>query len=363
MEPRRFFIDVQNRQFVASPDSTLPALNNVFFSEDVEAIRLYFLRPTGLFSQPYEYLDYSTATVKLAVGTTFPAALQTSWTALSTTVTPTVSQIVAGGSGANEVQRLTFSQPPATGSFALQLAARAVTVSAVAANTFTAADHGLLDGQQVTLSGFTTPTGFANSTSYFVIARTKDTFRIAATAGGTALTVSVASGGGTATLAAITTGAIDYNATVQSVQDALAATGLNVGGSSQIIVTGSVAAGLTFTFANTQANINFDALTVIGSTLAAAPGLEANVSFNTAEIAALILSADTSNLNLEVEVSSGAIRQTYRQTCGLADGIITSTSPSPLPLNVANSFDLADANGNTWTISIDANGALTAAKI
>lgn len=362
MEPRRFFLDISRRQFVSSPDSTLPAGGDTFFEEDVESIALYFLKPTGSFSQPYDYVDYSSNTVKFAIGLVAPAAAQNSWTALSTTVTPTVTEVVAGGSGSNEVQRITFSQPPALGSFALQLPQRAVTVSAVAANAFAAADHGLLDGQQVALSGFTTPTGFANATNYFVTARTKDTFRIAATAGGTALTVSVASGGGTATLGAITTGVIAYNDTAQAVQSAIAATGLNVSGAEQIIVTGSIANGLTFTFANSQANIAFGAISLVGSTLAAAPGLTANVSFNTSEVAALILAGNTTGLNMEVEVSSGAVRQTYRTTCNISPHIITSTSPSPLPLNVATSFDLSDGAGGVWTISIDPTGTLSAAK-
>ena len=362
MESRRFFLDTQSRQFIASPDSSLPASGDTFFQEDVESIALYFLKPTGSFASPYEYVDYSSKTVKFAVGSVAPAASQNTWSALSTTVTPSVSEIVAGGGGSNEVQRLTFSQPPATGSFALQLPSRAVTVASVASNAFNATDHGLLDGQQVALSGFTTPTGFANSTNYFVTARTKDTFRIAATSGGTALAVSVASGGGTATLGAITTGALSYNATAQTVQDALAATGLNISGAAQIIVTGSASAGFTFTFANALANISFAALTIVGSTLAAAPGLTANVSFNTAEVAALILSGNTAGLNMEVEVSSGAVRQTYRTTAALSADIITSTSPSPLPLNVATSFDLSDGAGGVWTISIDPTGTLTAAK-
>ncbi len=362
MEPRRFFLDTQRRQFVASPDSSLPASGDTFFQEDVESIALYFLKPTGSFTAPYDYVDYSANTVKFAIGSVAPAASQNSWTPITTTVTPTVSEVVAGGSGANEVQRVTFSQSPISGSFALQLPQRAVTVSAVATNTFTATDHGLLDGQQVTLSGFTTPTGFANSTNYFITARTKDTFRIANTAGGAALTVSVASGGGTATLGAITTGALSHNATALDVQNALVQAGLAVNAAAQIIVTGSIATGFTFTFANTQANIAFGALSVVGSTLAAAPGLTANVSFNTSEVAALILAGNTSNLNMEVEVSSGAVRQTYRTTASLSPHIITSTSPSPLPLNVATSFDLSDGAGGIWTITIDPSGTLTTAK-
>jgi hypothetical protein len=363
VEPRNFFLDVQNRTFVASPDSTLPVAAPAFFAEDVETIVLRFLKPTGNFTAPYEFVDYSANSVKLAIGKEAPAVLQASWTSNATTITPNVTSVVSGGSGANEVQRITFSQRPVQGSWAIQFPARSVTVSAIAANVFTAVDHALFDGQQVTLSGFTTPTGFANDASYFVTARTKDTFRIAATAGGTPLTVSVASGGGTASLGAITTGQLSYNATPSDVQAAIVASGLAIGAAPQIIVTGTAAQDYTLTFANGAANRDYANVSIVGSTLAVAPSLSANVTFNTAELRALLLAGQGNALILEVEVFNGVVRQTYRQAATVASDIITSTSPSPLPLNVANSFDLADANGNTWTISIDANGALTAAKI
>jgi hypothetical protein len=79
MEPRRFYLDTAKRAFVASPDATIPAPSNVFFREDVESIELYFLKPTNNAAQPYSYRDYSANTVKLAVGVTAPAALQTTW--------------------------------------------------------------------------------------------------------------------------------------------------------------------------------------------------------------------------------------------------------------------------------------------
>ena len=68
MEPRRFYLDTATRSFVASPDTTVPAPTNLFFREDVEAVELYFLKPTGNLAAPYEYRDYSANTVKLAIG-------------------------------------------------------------------------------------------------------------------------------------------------------------------------------------------------------------------------------------------------------------------------------------------------------
>ena len=359
VEARRFYLDTQARSFVAAPSNTLAASLPLFFEEDVESIELYFLKPTGNFSSPYDYLDYSSNTVKFAVGTTTPAALQASWSALPTTCTASVTTLVAGGGGSNEVQKITFSTLPATGSFSLTLPARAVTVSAVSAGVFTAVNHGLLDGQSATLSAFTISGGtFANQT-YYIAQRTPDTFSIAVTAGGTAIAAAVTSGGGTATLAAATTGQIASNATSATVQDAFSSAGITVSGAPQINVSGNFGSGFILTFANTQSNINFDSV-VVSSTLAAAPGLSANVNFNTAEVAALI-AAGTTSAQLEIEVAGGGLRQTYQTQVSLAGDIISSASPAPVPVG-SSSFALLDSGSNQWIISIDLDGTLSATK-
>ena len=359
MQARKFYLDTQSRVFVASPDTNLAAANQTFFDEDVESIELYFLQPSRLADQPYDYLDYSSNTVKFAVGTTTPAALQASWSALPTTCTASVTTLTNGGGGSNEVQKITFSTLPATGSFSLTLPARAVTVSAVSAGVFTAVSHGLLDGQSATLSAFTiSGSTFANQ-AYYITQRTPDTFRIAATAGGTAIAAAVTSGGGTATLAVITTGQIANNATAETVQDAFLSAGITVGGAPQINASGNFGSGFILTFANTQANINFDPA-VVSSTLAAAPGLSANVNFSTAEVAALI-AAGTTSARLEIEVAGGGLRQTYQTQISLASDIISSASPAPVPVG-STSFALLAPDSSQWVVSIDNDGSLTATK-
>jgi hypothetical protein len=362
VEPRKFYLDTQRRAFIDSPDSTLASGAPLFFQEDVEQVNLYFLKPTGSVDRPYDYIDYSANTVKLAVGLTAPAALQTSWTATTTAITASITTLTNGGSGANEVQKITFAgDPPSQGGFSLTLPARNVTVSSVSAGVFTAVNHGLLNGQSATLSAFTiSGSSFANS-SYIVVQRTKDTFRISSTDGGTAINAQVTSGGGTATLPAITTPQIPFNGTAVDVQNALIGAGINVSGVGQIIVSGSYAQGFTFTFANTQASINFDPMTV-SSTLAAPVGLHANVSFNTNEVAALIAAGTTTNLKFEVEVAGNGRRQTYQTTCSVGDDIITSNNAIPLPANTGNSINLSDGAGGVWTVTVDANGILTTAK-
>jgi hypothetical protein len=357
MEARRFYLDTTSRSFVQAPDLSAPAIANTFFREDVENVELYFLKQTGDIQNPFAYVDYSANTVKFAVGTTTPAALQTSWTSLSTAITASITTLTNGGGGANEVQRISFSgRAPASGNFSITLPSRAVTVSSVSAGVFTAANHGLLNGQSVTLSSFTiSGSTFANST-YFVVDRTKDTFGIASTAAGTAISAAVTSGGGTATLDAITTPSIS-TATASAIQQAFIDAGISVGGSAQIIVTGSFSAGFILSFANTQANINFAAVAV-SSTLAAAPGLSANVSFNTNQIASIISAGQANNCRLEIEASGSEARQTYQQSASVSTA---STSPAPVPVD-ATGFNMIAANGDVYQITIDNNGILTATK-
>jgi hypothetical protein len=363
MQPRRFFLNTATRSFVASPTVGVPATDAAFFDEDVEAVELYFLEPGDSPFAPARFLDYSANTVKLAIGITAPAALQTSWSAASTTITAAITNLTNGGGGANEVQRLTFSgNPPAEGAIFFTLPARTVTVSSVSAGVFTAASHGLLNGQTVALSSFTISGGtFANST-YFVTQRTPNTFRIADAPDGDPIAAAVTSGGGTATLPAISTPLIEPPITAAAIQDAFVSAGVVLDGQPQILASGSYGSGIVLTFTNSQGNINFDNL-VVSSTLAAAPALAANLSFNTSEVAALIAAGTTSNLRMEVEVSDGTLRQTYATSASIADDIITSTSPIPAPVgDTVSSLNFDDGSGGTWTVTVDPNGVLTATK-
>jgi hypothetical protein len=364
MQARKFYLDTQSRKFVLSPDSTLEAAEPAFFDEDVEAVELYFLNPTGNDDRPYDYADYSANTVKFAIGTTTPAALQTVWTPLPTSVTTSVTSLVTGGSGTNEQQRITLAPEPVSGGFALQLPARNVTVSSVSANIFTAANHGLYAGQSVSLTAFSlTASAVANGSSYFVIRNSKDTFSLAATASSTtALTAAVTTGGGTVELPAITTGQLAYDATPDDVQSALVAAGLSVNGAPQILVTGTAGREYVLTYANGSANRDYANVSVVGSTLRGPDGLAANVNLATTEMAALV-SAGTAAAKMEVEVSGSGRRQTYQRAVNLSPDIISSTSPSPLPVGTANSFNLSDGSGGVWTVTIDPNGILTASKV
>jgi hypothetical protein len=362
MQARKFYLDTQSRTLVSSADSTLAAADPIFFEEDVEAIELFFLEPTADGNPPYRYLDYSSNTVKFAVGTTTPAALQLTWLAITSAVTATITSLVTGGSGSNEQQRITLSPKPVSGGFALQLPSRNVTVSSVSANVFTAADHGLYSGQSVSLSAFSfTASSVANGSSYFVIRNSKDAFSLANVGSATTgLTATVTSGGGTVTLPAATTGQLAYNASASEVQSALVAAGLTVDSAPQILVTGTAGQEYILTYANGSANRDYDNAIIVGSTLLGPYGLTADVSFATAELAALVAASITA-VKMEIEASASGRRQTYQKGVTLGADIIASVTTAPASINSA-SFTLLAPDSSLWTVSIDNDGILTATK-
>jgi hypothetical protein len=362
MQARKFYLDTQSRSLVSSAESTLAAAEPIFFDEDVESIELFFLEPTGDGNAPYRYLDYSSNTVKFAVGTTTPAALQLTWLAITSAVTATITSLVTGGSGSNEQQRITLSPKPVSGGFALQLPSRNVTVSSVSANIFTAADHGLYSGQNVSLTAFSfTASSVANGSSYFVIRNSKDAFSLASVASSTTgLTAAVTSGGGTVTLPAAATGQLAYNASAGEVQSALVAAGLTVDNAAQILVTGTAGQEYILTYANGSANRDYDNATIVGSTLIGPYGLTADVSFATAEVAALV-AAGTTAVKMEIEVSASGRRQTYQKGVTLSADVIASVTTAPTSIN-SSSFTILAPDSSVWTVTIDNDGILTATK-
>ena len=355
MQARKLYLDTVNRAFADAPNSATALPSPTWFAEDVEAIELYF------YSGP-NYLDYSANTVKLAVGLTAPAALQTSWTAISTAVTATITSSQTGGSGADAIQRISFNKTPIAGTFAIRLPSRNVTVSTVSAGTFTcSAAHGLVNGQNVTLTGFTSITGFTNGASVFVRDRTPATFAIANTLNGTAITSAAAAAGGTATVPTLTTAQMSWEATASTVQGNLAA----VVGATAILVSGNFNDGFVATYGGDLGGVAFSNFSVVNNTLLAAPGLQANLSFNTNEVAALIAAGTTTGLRMEIEVSNGTLRQTYATTASIADDIITTSSPAPLPPGGApyTTLTLNDGAGGNWALSVDSSGVVTTTKI
>lgn len=358
LQARKLFLDVQGREFVTSPDSSLPSIEPIYFNEDVEVIEIYALSPTQNPVAPYSYADISGASVKFAVGAVSPAALQTSWTAVNTAVTASVTTVVTGGVNISHQQKITLTGAvPVEGGFAIEFPQRSVSVTAVSAGTFTASRHGFCDGQIIALSGFTVSGGSFSNTSYYVVGSGDDTFQIANSFAGTAINAQVTSGGGTATIGPVVTGQIAYNAEPSTVQTALLNAGFNVAGICPISVTGIARSYYVLTYGSRMSGRAYSEINIVGNTLAGAIGLTANVSFNTVEVAALI-AAGTTNVTMEIEISEGAVRQTFRRNAILSDDLITSTSPLPAPTGFSTSFTLQSPNGNLWTISMSNDGNL-----
>lgn len=355
LQPRRFFLDVQNRTFISSPTSSLPSSAPSVFEEDVESVEIYAIRPSLNPREPFAYVDLSGSTVKFAVGSTTPAALQTAWTALSTTVTITNTQVQDGGVFGgliDEEQKLTWSgATPVAGSYALSFVYRDVDYTTTNASAiYQAANHGLYDGQTVTIGG----------TDYTVVNSGQNSFSLA-NVGSTTPLNATSTGSGTLSVPTITTPAIAYNATVDDIQAAIVAAGFVLNGIPQVLVSGENGKELNLRFTGRSGRRSYSSVLIVNSSLVGAPGVTANVNYNTQEIAALI-AAGTTNVTMEVEISEGAVRQTFRQPATLSSDLISSTSPSPLPAVTAASFDLQSANGTIYTISVTNSGELMIAS-
>jgi len=353
MTPRPFFLDVDARTFVSSPDTTAPQAEAVLFREDVENVRLHFMR---LNEGAYQFLDYSTNTVSVAVGDSAPAALLTSLSAISTSIAVTSAISITGGSGANAVQTVTFTEKPQQGGFALQFPARSVTVSSVSAGFFTAASHGLYNGQSVTLTGFATPSQFANGAQYIVRNRTQDFFQVSNSSTGDVLNAA-ADSGGTAEIGALTTGIIPAGSTAPQIEATIQAAGFDIDGGAQIIVSGALPE-ITLTFTGGSGNIAQPLVTVTANTAELYPGLEGLLDLDTLEIASLV-AAGVRDVKFEVEVSDGTTRQTYQAPARLLADIIGAGGA---PTGLGGNFVLASPDNSVWLISIGDDGALTATK-
>lgn len=362
MEPRRLFLNTVDRTIGEGAPAAVGTAGTVFFNEDVETIELYFYKYKSATSSEIEYANYGANTVKLAVGVTAPAALQTSWSTASTSVATTISVVQAGSSSASEVQQVSFSPAPQVGSFALNFPSRNITVSSITASTcFTSIPHGLLDGQSVTLTGFTAPTGFSNGSALFVRDRTTNSFRLATTPLGSAASIS-SSSGGTAVLSAIQTGLIAATATEAQVQQSIVGAGLVVAGQPQVVVEGA-ANSFKLRYGGFLGLMDMPNVTVLENTLGATPRLSANVSLDTQNMETILAAGLGDSCKLEVEVAAGGLRQTWQAPVVVSSDIISSSSPAPLPtITPASSFNVTSPDASVWNITVDNSGILTATK-
>ncbi len=355
LQPRRIFLDVQNRTFVGSPISTLPATSPTWIKEDVEAVEIYAMRPVNDPLNPYAFVDLSSSTVKFGIGAVSPAALQTAWSAMSSVVTTTSAEVQEGGAfggTVDEEQSITWSgATPVQGTYALMFPYRDVSFNTtLASSIYQASNHGLYDGNIITISG----------QDYTVINAGQNSFSIANVGTTTAITAG-STASGTLNVPTIVTSPISYNATVSQIQQDIVNAGFVLNAIPQVLVAGENGKQLSLRFTGRSGRRSYPNVLVINSSLKGAPGMTANVSYNTSEIAALI-TAGTTNVTMEVEISEGAVRQTFQQGATLSTDLITSTSPSPLPAVTATSFGLQSPDGSIFTLSVTNTGELLIAE-
>lgn len=154
-------------------------------------------------------------------------ALALTWTAGSGYTPGTYTVLLNGGCGMGAAARITVGAGGTVTAAALYApAATTVTFTGTPTNTVNWTAHGLVNGQVLffTNSGGALPGGLTANVNYWVIGATANTFQLAATQGGAALTLT---GNGTGTTTANVLGGIEYLGTDVLHASALPGTGGN----------------------------------------------------------------------------------------------------------------------------------------
>ena len=366
---RSLYLDVESARFISGFNSSIPAPLESFFQGDNAQYELYFVQrntaenPTTL----YEPVDYSGRTVKLAIGAAPPSTAtayvaQNTWTNLGSTVTATVTRTVTGSATANEQQLLTLTPAAWSGSFAVTIPARSISVSGVTGGLFTTSgNHGLATYEPFVLTGFTTPTGFSNGQTLFVATiLSSTTFYANATPTATAITAYTATGSGTLSTVLASTPLIDARASGPQVREALeGVTSVGIGNVSVVANPGS---SYRLAFTGEKSITELAIATVAGTSLVPVYGKSATLNFATNELNAAISGSASLSAVLEVETTDGATIETSCQVAvTLTNDIIAAGSLTPVTAGIT-SFTLLDPTSAAWVISIDADGILTATK-
>jgi hypothetical protein len=288
-----------------------------------------------------------------------PAVFQPTWTNLSTTVTATIATTVTGSGLQNEIQRLTFSQEPFTGTFRLSFPIVALTSnSTVTAGVFfTSVTHGLALNQPITITGFdTTVTGFNRGGTFFINSIPSVTsFLVATTAGGTTITTATATAATTAGSIATflrQTDPLPASAVAADIATALQAfDSIGAGGVSVAGIDGEFA---DITFGGGKGFCDQPTITIAHG-LTAKPGKTADVNFSTFALRDLVGSSNAVDLDLEIELTDSGTRQTVILSgCSVSEELIDANAFSPvpqfqLPINsvavTAYTLALSDAGG------------------
>lgn len=88
--PLRLYVDTQNRKLVQSNTNAADKSFPTLVQGEVPDVQIYFLQPTGTFSAPYNFVNFSGSTLKMGImageptgGSDTLIAFQDTWTAIS----------------------------------------------------------------------------------------------------------------------------------------------------------------------------------------------------------------------------------------------------------------------------------------
>ncbi len=366
---RRLYLDTDAGRFVEGVNSSIPAALDNLFENDAASYELYFLQrdPTGAFL--YEARDFGSKSVKLHIGPNPPSTatayvVQNTWTNLSSYVSATITRTTTGGTAANEQQKLSLSPDAQSGTFALTIPARTITLTSVTAGLFTTSgNHGLAALEPFTTSGMSGVTGgLVSGDTYYVASVVNATqFRAAGTATATAVVTYAATTAGTISTLTASTGLVSARANGATLQASLEA--VPSVGTGNVLVVAIPGREYRIGFQAAKGQVELPVLTVAAS-LVPLYGKTATLNFSTVQLAAAISGSASIDATLEVEATEGGIVETVAQVpVTLRNDVITSGSPLPVSTTTATFFTLLSPNNTVWAVSVDNDGVLTTEDI
>jgi hypothetical protein len=306
---RKIYVNVDESRLVGGINSSLPPILDNMVEADNVNYELYFLTSSGG-ETLYEPINYSSASVKFAVGPNPPSsatlyAATTAWTSLPSAVTATLVRTITGTASVNEQQRLTFAPEAFDGTFSLTFPSQALTFTSLSAGLFTTSgNHGLTISQGFVVTGFGTPNGFSNGNTLFVAqVLSSNQFFANSIVTTTPITSYSATTAGTGSTITASTLALDARSTTSQVQTALQQ--IAPVGFGNVEVTGVAGRDYRFSFNNSKGQAALPLMTV-SSAMTPVYGKSGTVNFNTASLVNAISASATLDATLEIEVTNSS---------------------------------------------------------
>ena len=255
-----------------------------------------------------------------------PAAYQPTWTDVGTAVTTTIQTTITGNDYTNAIQKLSFSRTPAQGSFSITVPTYSVNINSILTSgiIFSTQKHGFAINQIVTLTGFSSISGYTQGIQYFV----KQTPSITAFSLGSNIYDSgiisngsaTTSGSSIATTILRQTSPIAAGCSAADISNALVA--LESIGSNNVSVA-SINDFFNITFIGEKSAFNMPTLQS-SSSLLANPAKTASVDFNTFGVRDYLENSTSVAADIEIELTTSGERNTIiLQPCTLAEELIS----------------------------------------